>query len=62
MFSVLAAHHLGGPGKADLFRRVAAGLAPGGRFVLGDVVVPGVRGSDPLTRVAWCLVSACGCS
>jgi tRNA (cmo5U34)-methyltransferase len=40
VFSVLAVHHLDGPGKADLFRRVAAVLAPGGRFVLGDVVVP----------------------
>ncbi|MGH2949372.1 MAG: class I SAM-dependent methyltransferase [Solirubrobacteraceae bacterium] len=38
--SVLAVHHLRGPAKADLFRRVAAILAPGGRFVLGDVVVP----------------------
>jgi tRNA (cmo5U34)-methyltransferase len=40
VFSVLAVHHLDGPGKADLFRRVAAVLEPGGRFVLGDVVVP----------------------
>jgi tRNA (cmo5U34)-methyltransferase len=40
VFSVLAVHHLDGPGKADLFRRIAAALAPGGRFVLGDVVVP----------------------
>jgi tRNA (cmo5U34)-methyltransferase len=38
--SVLAVHHLEGPSKADLFHRVAAVLAPGGRFVLGDVVVP----------------------
>jgi tRNA (cmo5U34)-methyltransferase len=38
--SALAVHHLDGPGKADLFRRVAAVLAPGGRFVLGDLVVP----------------------
>jgi tRNA (cmo5U34)-methyltransferase len=38
--SVLAVHHLDGPGKADLFRRIAAVLEPGGRFVLGDVVVP----------------------
>ena len=37
---MLAIHHLDGPGKADLFHRVAAVLAPGGRFVLGDVVVP----------------------
>jgi tRNA (cmo5U34)-methyltransferase len=40
VFSVLAIHHLDGPGKADLFRRVAAVLGPGGRFVIGDVVVP----------------------
>jgi tRNA (cmo5U34)-methyltransferase len=40
-FSVLAVHHLDGPAKADLFARVAAVLRPGGRFVLGDVVVPG---------------------
>jgi len=38
--SALAVHHLDGAGKADLFRRVAGQLAPGGRFVLGDVVVP----------------------
>ena len=38
--SCLAVHHLDGPGKADLFRRIAAVLAPGGRFVLGDVIVP----------------------
>jgi tRNA (cmo5U34)-methyltransferase len=38
--SALAVHHLDGPGKADLFRRIAAVLAPGGRFVLGDLVVP----------------------
>jgi tRNA (cmo5U34)-methyltransferase len=38
--SALAVHHLDGAGKADLFARVAARLRPGGRFVLGDVVVP----------------------
>jgi tRNA (cmo5U34)-methyltransferase len=38
--SALAVHHLDGPAKADLFRRVAALLASGGRFVLADVVVP----------------------
>jgi tRNA (cmo5U34)-methyltransferase len=38
--SVLAVHHLRGKGKADLFRRIAAALRPGGRFVLGDLVVP----------------------
>jgi trans-aconitate methyltransferase len=38
--SALAVHHLDAPAKADLFRRVAAVLRPGGRFVLGDVIVP----------------------
>jgi tRNA (cmo5U34)-methyltransferase len=40
VFSALAIHHLDGAAKADLFRRVAAVLAPGGRFVLADVIVP----------------------
>jgi tRNA (cmo5U34)-methyltransferase len=40
VFSALAVHHLDGPAKADLFARVAAVLAHGGRFVLGDLVVP----------------------
>ena len=40
VFSALAVHHLEGPAKADLFRRIAAALEPGGRFVLADVVVP----------------------
>jgi cyclopropane fatty-acyl-phospholipid synthase-like methyltransferase len=40
VFSALAVHHLDGPEKADLFGRVAAVLTPGGRFVLGDLVVP----------------------
>jgi tRNA threonylcarbamoyl adenosine modification protein (Sua5/YciO/YrdC/YwlC family) len=38
--SALCVHHLDGEEKADLFARVAAALVPGGRFVLGDVVVP----------------------
>jgi tRNA (cmo5U34)-methyltransferase len=38
--SALAVHHLDGPGKATLFARVAGALRPGGRFVLGDVVLP----------------------
>jgi tRNA (cmo5U34)-methyltransferase len=40
VFSALAVHHLDGPGKADLFRRVGRVLRPNGRFVLGDVVIP----------------------
>ena len=38
--SALAVHHLDATGKRDLFARVAEVLARGGRFVLGDVVVP----------------------
>jgi tRNA (cmo5U34)-methyltransferase len=38
--SALAIHHLHGPDKADLFARIAGALRPGGRFVLGDVVIP----------------------
>jgi tRNA (cmo5U34)-methyltransferase len=38
--SALAVHHLEAAGKADLFRRVAQVLRAGGRFVLGDVIVP----------------------
>jgi tRNA (cmo5U34)-methyltransferase len=40
VLSCLAVHHLDSAGKRDLFRRVAAALRPGGRFVLADVVVP----------------------
>src|SRR5512133_3705830 len=45
--SALAVHHLDGPGKADLFRRVASVVVTGGRFVVGDVVVP----EDPADAV-----------
>ncbi|MGN6867549.1 MAG: Sua5/YciO/YrdC/YwlC family protein [Solirubrobacteraceae bacterium] len=38
--TALCVHHLDGQGKADLFVRVRDALAPGGLFVLGDVVVP----------------------
>jgi tRNA threonylcarbamoyl adenosine modification protein (Sua5/YciO/YrdC/YwlC family) len=38
--SVLAVHHLSAAEKARLFARVREALAPGGRFVLADVVVP----------------------
>jgi tRNA (cmo5U34)-methyltransferase len=46
--SCLAIHHLGAEGKRDLFRRIAGGLKPGGRFVLADVVVP-EREEDAVT-------------
>jgi tRNA (cmo5U34)-methyltransferase len=47
VFSALAVHHLDATEKATLFREVAARLKPGGRFVLGDVVVP----DDPVDVV-----------
>ena len=49
--SALAVHHLSGAGKADLFRRVRDALAPGGLFVLADVVVPAdpADAATPLT-------------
>jgi tRNA (cmo5U34)-methyltransferase len=45
--SALAVHHLDGPGKADLFRRIRAVLVPGGRFVMGDVIRPQAPVSHP---------------
>jgi tRNA threonylcarbamoyl adenosine modification protein (Sua5/YciO/YrdC/YwlC family) len=38
--SALCVHHLEGALKRDLFARVREVLAPGGRLVLGDVIVP----------------------
>jgi SAM-dependent methyltransferase len=48
VFSALTVHHLDSAEKARLFRRIAAVLRAGGRFVLGDVVVPG-RPEDAIT-------------
>jgi tRNA (cmo5U34)-methyltransferase len=47
VLSALAIHHLDRWAKADLFRRVASVVVPGGRFVVGDVVVP----EDPADAV-----------
>jgi tRNA (cmo5U34)-methyltransferase len=48
VFSALTVHHLDSGEKADLFRRIAAVLRPGGRFVFADVVVPD-RDEDAVT-------------
>jgi tRNA (cmo5U34)-methyltransferase len=45
--SALCVHHLDGEAKRDLFARVAGVLGSGGRFVLGDVIVP----EDPADAV-----------
>ena len=50
--SALAVHHLDGPGKQDLFHRIAAALSPGGAFVLADVVVP-ENEEDVVTPIDW---------
>lgn len=50
--SVLAVHHLDAGDKANLFRRVREVLAPGGCFVLGDLVVP-VDPTDVVTGIDW---------
>jgi tRNA (cmo5U34)-methyltransferase len=49
--SALAVHHLDGAGKSNLFQRIATALAPSGRFVLGDVVVP-ARAEDAVTPIS----------
>lgn len=49
--SALAVHHLEGPGKADLFRRLATVLRPRARFVMGDVVVPD-NSNDAITPLS----------
>jgi tRNA (cmo5U34)-methyltransferase len=48
--SALAVHHLESAAKAQLFGRVHALLSAGGRFVLGDVVVPD-KAADAVTPV-----------
>jgi tRNA (cmo5U34)-methyltransferase len=50
--SVLAVHHLDGAGKADLFARIGDVLAPGGRFVLGDVVIDPAAPPKPSSKFA----------
>jgi tRNA (cmo5U34)-methyltransferase len=46
--SALAVHHLDQPGKRLLFERVHEALRAGGRFVVGDVVIP-VDPADAVT-------------
>lgn len=48
--SALCVHHVEGAAKSELFGRIAGVLAPGGRFVLADIVEP----EDPsVPRTPW---------
>jgi SAM-dependent methyltransferase len=49
--SAFAIHHLSASGKADLFCRIREVLAPGGLFVMGDVVIPD-DAADAVTPIA----------
>ena len=51
--SSLAIHHLDGPGKARLFKDIAAALAPGGVFVVCDLVEPTTPEGEELWSRHW---------
>lgn len=51
--SSLAIHHLDGPGKRQLYRDLAAALAPGGALVIADLVQPATPASQALAAKAW---------
>ncbi len=51
--SSLAIHHLDGPGKQALFADVARALAPGGIFVVADLVEPTSEASQRVAAKAW---------
>jgi tRNA (cmo5U34)-methyltransferase len=52
--SALAVHHLDSTSKRDLFSRIADVLRPGGKFVVGDVVVPAAGKTGPI-YIDWVL-------
>nr|WP_042193355.1 class I SAM-dependent methyltransferase [Kibdelosporangium sp. MJ126-NF4]CEL20723.1 Methyltransferase [Kibdelosporangium sp. MJ126-NF4]CTQ89636.1 Methyltransferase [Kibdelosporangium sp. MJ126-NF4] len=51
--SSLAVHHLDGPGKRSLFADVYRMLAPGGVFVLADIVQPASAAGLALASDMW---------
>ncbi len=51
--SSLAIHHLDGDGKRELFRDLAAALAPSGAVVIADLVEPATPSSRVLAARAW---------
>lgn len=51
--SSLAVHHLDGAEKRALFADLHAALAPGGVFVLADVIRPATRAGDAVAATLW---------
>src|SRR3954452_5567689 len=51
--SSLAVHHLDGEGKSQLYRDLAAALAPGGALVIADLVQPATPASQALAAKSW---------
>jgi len=51
--SSLAVHHLDGPGKRALFADLHAALAPGGVFVLADVIQPTSAAGSAIAADLW---------
>jgi tRNA (cmo5U34)-methyltransferase len=51
--SSLAIHHLDGPGKERLFRDVYEMLAPGGAFIVADVIAPTQPPGWQVAADAW---------
>lgn len=51
--SSLAVHHLDGPQKRQLFADVAGLLAPGGVFLLADILLPAGEGARRWAGRAW---------
>jgi tRNA (cmo5U34)-methyltransferase len=51
--SSLAIHHLDGEGKQVLFKDVYAMLAPGGAFVIGDMIEPATSPGRNMAADAW---------
>lgn len=51
--SSLAVHHLDGAGKRALFANLHAALAPGGVFVLADVIQPATAAGSAIAAELW---------
>jgi tRNA (cmo5U34)-methyltransferase len=51
--SSLAIHHLDGPAKRQLYRDLAAALAPGGALVIADLVQPATPAALALAAKGW---------